>query len=141
MPSNDAPRNNEPRAAEVRPAGPRGYKRSWKNLLINRQYQLRFTLFMVVLSTLLITALADAREAEEQDSSELRERLARAASATERLGAEAEHLRQELERTRDEMARLDPVQTEIGRRWIWLVAALILVLGVLIAFVGYSPPP
>jgi len=81
-----------------------------------------------------------SREAEEQDSTELRERLARAAGATERLGAEADHLRRELERTREEMARLDPVQTEIGRRWIWLVAALILVLGVLIAFVGYSPP-
>jgi len=25
----------------------RAYKRSWKNLLINKQYQLRFTLFMV----------------------------------------------------------------------------------------------
>jgi hypothetical protein len=57
MPTNDAPRSPDPRAAEVRPAGPRGYKRSWKNLLINRQYQLRFTLFMVVLSALLITAL------------------------------------------------------------------------------------
>jgi hypothetical protein len=57
MPTNDAPRSPDPRAAEARPAGPRGYRRSWKNLLINRQYQLRFTLFMVVLSALLITGL------------------------------------------------------------------------------------
>ena len=35
----------------------RGYKRSWKNLLINKQYQLRFTLFMVALSALLMTGL------------------------------------------------------------------------------------
>jgi len=35
----------------------RGYKRSWKNLLINKRYQLRFTLFMVGLSTLLMTGL------------------------------------------------------------------------------------
>ncbi len=44
------------------PAGPgqgsaRGYKRSWKNLLINKRYQLQFTLFMVGLSTLLMSGL------------------------------------------------------------------------------------
>lgn len=37
--------------------GDRAYKRSWKNLLINKRYQLRFTLFMVGLSTLLICGL------------------------------------------------------------------------------------
>ena len=35
----------------------RTYKRSWKNLLINKRYQLRFTLFMVGLSAVLITGL------------------------------------------------------------------------------------
>ncbi len=35
----------------------KGYKRSWKNLLINKRYQLRFTLFMVGLSTVLIAGL------------------------------------------------------------------------------------
>ncbi|MEZ4358748.1 MAG: hypothetical protein R3B48_01095 [Kofleriaceae bacterium] len=35
----------------------RGYKRSWKNLLINKRYQLRFTLFMVGVSALLMIAL------------------------------------------------------------------------------------
>lgn len=35
----------------------RAYKRSWKNLLINKQVQLRFTLFMVGLSALLMTLL------------------------------------------------------------------------------------
>jgi hypothetical protein len=40
-------------------AGPpnKGYKRSWKNLLINKRYQLRFTLFMVGLSALLMAGL------------------------------------------------------------------------------------
>jgi hypothetical protein len=37
--------------------GARGYKRSWKNLLINKRYQLRFTLFMVIVSTLLMAGL------------------------------------------------------------------------------------
>ena len=35
----------------------RTYKRSWKNLLINKQYQLRFTLIMVGLATLLMGLL------------------------------------------------------------------------------------
>jgi hypothetical protein len=35
----------------------RSYKRSWRNLLINKRYQLRFTLFMVGLSSLLMGGL------------------------------------------------------------------------------------
>ncbi|TMQ12591.1 MAG: hypothetical protein E6J90_30850 [Deltaproteobacteria bacterium] len=35
----------------------RSYKRSWKNLLINKRYQLRFTLFMVGISALLMAGL------------------------------------------------------------------------------------
>jgi len=38
-------------------AADRGHRRSWKNLLINKRYQLRFTLFMVGLSALLMTGL------------------------------------------------------------------------------------
>ena len=37
--------------------GDRAYKRSWKNLLINKRYQLQFTLFMVGLSSLLMIGL------------------------------------------------------------------------------------
>ena len=44
-------------SASPPPGGNRSYKRSWKNLLINKRYQLRFTLFMVGLSTLLMAAL------------------------------------------------------------------------------------
>lgn len=35
----------------------RAYKRSWKNLLINKRYQLRFTLFMAGLAAVLMTLL------------------------------------------------------------------------------------
>ncbi|HET7502481.1 MAG TPA: hypothetical protein VFK02_15785 [Kofleriaceae bacterium] len=38
-------------------SGDRSYKRSWKNLLINKSYQLRFTLFMVGLTSLLMVGL------------------------------------------------------------------------------------
>ncbi len=34
-----------------------GYKRSWKNLLLNKRYQLRFTLFMVGVSAVLMSGL------------------------------------------------------------------------------------
>lgn len=40
-----------------KPSGDRSYKRSWKNLLINKRYQLRFTLFMVGLTSLLMVGL------------------------------------------------------------------------------------
>jgi hypothetical protein len=35
----------------------RSYKRTWKNLLLNKRYQLRFTLFMVGLSAILMSLL------------------------------------------------------------------------------------
>ncbi len=41
----------------ARPQADRGYKRSWKNLLINKSYQLRFTAIMVGLSTVLMAGL------------------------------------------------------------------------------------
>src|SRR5688572_10854041 len=34
-----------------------GYKRSWKNLLLNKRYQLRFTFFMVGISAVLMIGL------------------------------------------------------------------------------------
>lgn len=79
------------------------------------------------------------READERDTGELRARLERTAESSERLAAEAELLRAELERTRTQMADMNPVDTEIGRRWIWLVTAMIVVLGALIALIGYTP--
>jgi hypothetical protein len=39
------------------PTGERQWKRSWKNLLLNKRYQLRFTLFMVAVSGVLMLVL------------------------------------------------------------------------------------
>ncbi len=50
-PAKPAPQANTPKP------GDRGYKRSWKNLLINKRYQLQFTLFMVGLATVLMVGL------------------------------------------------------------------------------------
>jgi hypothetical protein len=41
----------------MRPAKSKPYRRSWKNLLLNKRYQLGFTLFMVGLSALLMSFL------------------------------------------------------------------------------------
>src|SRR5262249_32682174 len=38
-------------------ANNKGYKRSWKNLLLNKKDQLRFTLFMVGVSSVLMAGL------------------------------------------------------------------------------------
>ena len=42
---------------DSKPGADRSYKRSWKNLLINKRYQLRFTLFMVGLTSVLMVGL------------------------------------------------------------------------------------
>jgi hypothetical protein len=44
-------------SAPKKPAGDRQWKRSWKNLLLNKRYQLRFTLFMVAVSAVLVAVL------------------------------------------------------------------------------------
>ena len=49
--SDEAPNKPAPKAQTG------GYKRSWKNLLLNKRYQLRFTLFMVCLSAALMLVL------------------------------------------------------------------------------------
>lgn len=51
----DSQRKDSTPTPKPRAAAP--YKRSWKNLLINKRYQLQFTLFMVGLSTVLIVSL------------------------------------------------------------------------------------
>ena len=51
----------------------KGYKRSWKNLLINKRYQLRFTLFMVGLSALLMVGLGFWVLSEAQNATEVDE--------------------------------------------------------------------
>ena len=51
----DSQRKDSTPTPKPRAAAP--YKRSWKNLLINKRYQLRFTLFMVGLSTALMISL------------------------------------------------------------------------------------
>lgn len=84
--------------------------------------------------------LDEARRTGEQradDVTAISGQLSATEQALGQLQEQAAHLHQELRATREALHHLDPVDTEIGRRWIWLVATLILVLGVaiILAFV------
>jgi hypothetical protein len=67
----------------------RQYKRSWKNLLINKRYQLRFTLFMVVLSSVLMVLLGYwvMKEADETTNVSLDSKLGISCGQIEPLAA------------------------------------------------------
>jgi hypothetical protein len=79
------------------------------------------------------------REAVLEDTSQVRDQLAATVAAAADLERQSEQLRQELESIREAFATIDPLQTEEGRRWLWLAAALILVLGLLVGLVAYVP--
>lgn len=73
------------------------------------------------------------RERVSDDTTSVRDQLAAAEMALVGLRRESDLLRDQLADARDAVHRIDPVETEVGRRWIWLVTALVLVLGILIA--------
>jgi len=54
------------------------------------------------------------------------------------LQAQSIKLNDQLTTTRRTLATIDPVDTPTGRRWLWLVTALILVMGVLVVVAGYA---
>lgn len=70
----------------------------------------------------------------------MQEQLASAEMALVGLQRESDVLRGQLAEARRSITHIDPVETEVGRRWIWLVTALILVLGVLVVVAYYSGP-
>lgn len=73
------------------------------------------------------------RERVSDDTTSVRDQLAAAEMALVGLRRESDLLRDQLADARNSIHKIDPVETEVGRRWIWLVTALVLVLGVLIA--------
>jgi hypothetical protein len=74
-----------------------------------------------------------AREAGAVDTSVVAEQLGRTSGALDSLHDESESLRHQLELARAALHDIDPVATPIGRRWIWLVSALLILLAVLVA--------
>ena len=87
-----------------------------------------------------LDAERSVREADERDTGELRQRLDAHGRVVRAPGGRGRGAaRRARAHPRARWRELDPVDTEIGRRWIWLVTALIVVLGVLIALIGYTP--
>jgi len=74
----------------------------------------------------------NSREQVSEDTTVVRDQLAAAEMALVNLRRESDTLRDQLGEARDRVERIDPVETEVGRRWIWLVTALVVMLGVLI---------
>lgn len=73
------------------------------------------------------------REREFEDTSAVREQLVSAEQALSGLQDEAGLLREQLVLARRRAETIDPVLTEAGRRWVWLVAGLLSALAILLA--------
>ncbi|MCB1261225.1 MAG: hypothetical protein KDB33_12700, partial [Acidimicrobiales bacterium] len=73
------------------------------------------------------------------ETESMRHQLASAEMAMVNLRREASSLREQLAETRQSIRYIDPVETEVGRRWIWLMTVLLLVLGVLVVAAYYAP--
>jgi len=73
-----------------------------------------------------------SREQVSEDTTAVRDQLAAAEMALVGLRRESDLLRDQLDGARHAIELVDPVDTAVGRRWIWLVTALVLMLGVLI---------
>jgi hypothetical protein len=78
---------------------------------------------------------AERVEASPEDgppSGRLRDELASAEMSLVGLQRESDLLRDQLAHARRGIAEADPLDTEAGRRWLWLVASLILTMGILV---------
>ncbi len=73
------------------------------------------------------------------DTGQVQRRLLEAERSLDGLRREATLLRDQLTQARRSIAEIDPMETDIGRRWIWLVTVLILLLGTLVVVAYYLP--
>lgn len=74
----------------------------------------------------------NSRERASDDTTAVRDQLAAAEMALVGLRRESDLLRDQLDDARRNIEKINPVETEVGRRWIWLVTALVAALGILI---------
>jgi Swt1-like HEPN len=79
------------------------------------------------------------REAALEDTSAVRDQLASTEAALAALQQQSVKLNDQLSTTRRTLATVDLIDTPTGRRYLWLVSALVLVLGVLIVIATYIP--
>jgi hypothetical protein len=79
------------------------------------------------------------RESVLEDTTIVRHQLDSAESAIAALQRQSVLLNDQLNEARTSLATIDPVDTEAGRRWLWLVTALVLMLGLLVMIAAYLP--
>jgi chromosome segregation ATPase len=80
------------------------------------------------------------RESVLEDTTIVRHQLDSAESAIAALQRQSVLLNDQLNEARTSLATIDPVDTEVGRRWLWLVTALVLMLGLLMVIAANLPP-
>ena len=79
------------------------------------------------------------RESVLEDTTAVREQLEGATSAIEALQEQSYALNTQLNDARRNLRDVDPLETAAGRRWIWLITSLVLVLGILVVVAYYIP--
>ena len=74
-----------------------------------------------------------------EDTTGLRHQLASAEMALVGLQRESLTLREQLTDARESLAGANPLETDAGRRWVWLVASLVVTMGLLVVLAAYLP--
>jgi len=81
----------------------------------------------------------EKREAVMGDTTTVRQQLDAAEAAISALQGQSSTLNDQLSEARRHLATIDPVDTEVGKRWLWLISALVMVLGILVVVAAYIP--
>ena len=81
----------------------------------------------------------EKREAVMGDTTTVRQQLDAAEAAISALQGQSSTLNDQLSEARRHLATIDPIDTEVGKRWLWLISALVMVLGILVVVAAYIP--
>ena len=81
----------------------------------------------------------EKREAVLGDTTTVRQQLDAAEAAISALQGQSSALNDQLSEARRTLAHIDPIDTEVGKRWLWLISALVMVLGILVVVAAYIP--
>jgi len=81
----------------------------------------------------------EKREAVLGDTTTVRQQLDAAEAAISALQGQSSTLNDQLSEARRTLAHIDPIDTEVGKRWLWLISALVMVLGILVVVAAYIP--
>ncbi|MGZ4695412.1 MAG: Swt1 family HEPN domain-containing protein [Acidimicrobiales bacterium] len=81
----------------------------------------------------------EKREAVLGDTTTVRQQLDAAQAAISALQNQSSSLNDQLSQARRTLATIDPIDTEVGKRWLWLISALVMVLGILVVVAAYIP--